>query len=300
MTPRPFSRFLLLSGTAALTLIVSTAAISSPSARKAEAYEAFRAQSLRVARVGYALANRNRELCGKALAPQSGIVLNGPDPYEPGRRRRLAAHFVLADASAVLGVVPGSPGERAGLRADDTLVAINGRPLGLADAGDRAGSHHAAEQASVVLAAEMARGEVRLRYRRAGLEDEAILSPVQGCRSRIAILPGGSLNAWANGTDVIVGEALLAASRNDDDLAFVIAHELAHNILRATTGETPGREAELAADRLGLALVTGAGYDPARALTTWRPVIYKAGTSRTHPSAEVRVAAIVRGIAENR
>mgnify|MGYP001011502317 CR=1 FL=1 len=168
-----------------------------------------------------------------------------------------------------------------------------------AAANKRAG-RDAVEQASVILDAEMAKGPVTIRYSRRGVAAETVLNPVSGCASQVELLAGGKLNAWADGRHILIGEALLDASRTDDALAFVIAHELAHNVLRATAGEAHSRVAEFDADHLALSLVRGAGYDAAGALATWKPYFYRAGASSTHPAPDARVAAIASGIADER
>jgi predicted Zn-dependent protease len=55
----------------------------------------------------------------------------------------------------------------------------------------------------------------------------------QNCNYQIVFAPKEKgINAHADGKDVVVYPALIDFARNDNHLAFVIAHEFAHNIMR--------------------------------------------------------------------
>jgi len=74
----------------------------------------------------------------------------------------------------------------------------------------------------------------------------------------IAVAPGNKT--------LIVSRGLMLQLSNEAELAFILAHELAHELLahpleRDRSPENR-RALELAADRLGLGLVAVAGYDP--------------------------------------
>jgi predicted Zn-dependent protease len=111
---------------------------------------------------------------------------------------------------------------------------------------------------------------------------------------------------------------LLAFARSDDELAIIIAHEMAHNILnhpdRLIAQGVPrgllrgiGRNAEKVwateaeADRLSIRLVAASGYNVSAAIPFWRryyaqfdePQIF-----RTHPSLGARERIIAQTIAE--
>ena len=99
-------------------------------------------------------------------------------------------------------------------------------------------------------------------------------------------------------------------ARRCDEAAFVIGHELAHNILRHRAlldklGRSPEnyRQTERAADRLGLWLMANAGYDTSAAsafMQRWArrrgPILFPESThdgwkTRQRTIAEVRTAA---------
>src|SRR5512140_3205905 len=73
-------------------------------------------------------------------------------------------------------------------------------------------------------------------------------------------LPGGKIGVFTG---------LLKVVRNDDQLAAVIAHEIAHALAHHTS-ERNARAQESEADHIGLFLMTFAGYDPDEAVVFWK------------------------------
>ena len=70
--------------------------------------------------------------------------------------------------------------------------------------------------------------------------------------------PSLSATMTMPGRDMVVTQTMVDYTQSDDELAFIIAHELAHLML----GTQSTRGVELAADALGIELVILAGYDP--------------------------------------
>lgn len=102
---------------------------------------------------------------------------------------------------------------------------------------------------------------------------------------RYAVLQSDQLNAFClPGGKIGVLTGLLKAVDNDDQLAAVIAHEVAHALAHHTSEriarerETGSRLLSLAydrrqeseADHIGVFLMTFAGYDPQQAVVFWR------------------------------
>jgi predicted Zn-dependent protease len=116
-----------------------------------------------------------------------------------------------------------------------------------------------------------------------------------------------------NGVAMINATRVRAARLSEADVAWVIAHEFAHFILRHPAHRTAAHAVqpdeagqselskahELEADRLGLRLVTGAGYsfDPLGFFIRARGGRL-AGDGKTHPADRVRVEAMSRAVAE--
>ena len=72
------------------------------------------------------------------------------------------------------------------------------------------------------------------------------------CAGVPTVLTRSEVNAWSDGHWIAVTSAMLEYA-DDDELAFIIGHEMAHNL---------GEKGERQADRRGQDIATMAGYDP--------------------------------------
>jgi hypothetical protein len=279
-----------------------------------------RADDHRISAVSYRIASRAARLCPIAH-PLTGILFHHADEYEPADRVAMIKNFQLDRGLGVLSVIDGSPAVDAGLIAGDVIVTVNGEPLrqDLADSPPRSTVRRAAlEAAELHIEQALLRGATRLGILRDSRQLELTLSSRLGCPGRIRLARSKQTNAFANGRYVTLTTALLAFARSDDELAIIIAHEMAHNILnhpdRLIAQGVPrgllrgiGRSAEKVwateaeADRLGIRLVAASGYDVGAAIPFWRryyarfdePQIF-----RTHPSLRARERIIAQTIAE--
>lgn len=117
-----------------------------------------------------------------------------------------------------------------------------------------------------------------LSIERSGQRLEVSLVPQNVCHSRVELAPGNAINANANGLVAQISGRLVDWVQNDDQLALVIAHEMAHNLLGhpeklkqksafselATSLGLSGRaqrQMELEADRMGIIMTANAGYN---------------------------------------
>jgi|GEM_PF-3161647 len=118
------------------------------------------------------------------------------------------------------------------------------------------------------------------------------------CTNKVAIEDSAIANAVTNGDTILVTTAMIARL-SDDELAFLIAHELAHSVEEDYV-ETAGRpELELTADRTGVFLMARAGYDINAAVTALEALdIPNAPRTDTHPAGDVRMANLQKAIAE--
>jgi|CXWL01.1.fsa_nt_gi membrane-associated protease RseP (regulator of RpoE activity) len=248
----------------------------------------------RVGTIGYRLARNGVPLCPASVVPLAGLRVHTLGQYGKavqGDARRL---FGLGEYPAILTIAPDSPAARAGLMTGDWIVSIN-------DADQRAGPGYAGvERFDASLEAALARPPVRIGIERAGQRQTISLAGIDGCASRVELVPGRKLNAVADGRIVQLTTGVMQEAQDDDELAFIIAHEMAHNILEHRKRlDKIGRSArnirvvEIEADRLGLRLMKAAGYDPAAAARFWSRFGKKTGagifSDGTHMRTKDRV-----------
>ena len=284
-------------------------------------FETLRAQDLRVASVAYRLSLANSAICADTLTTQHGLILHSLEQYGSADRERAVRRFGLGANVNVMAVVEGSPAAKAGLTADDRLLSVNGEALVAGPAAWEPGPSRASVQhALLMIARAMEKGEIVLRVAGSRGERDVRFQADRGCPADVELLPGNDVNAWADGERVVVSAGIVRRCRGDDDLALVIAHELAHNLLHhgRRSASLPHRQdkpflpsnvgaratyaIEEDADRLAVKLAGAAGYDLSGAesfLTDLTRSGPPAPESRTHPALERRLALLRTEIAAN-
>ena len=306
----------------AVTALVASSAVPVQAATSplSDRWVDLRRDDLRVATVMYRLTVANRQRCRDSLAPEPGFALPSIEQYRPSDRTEAAQRFGLGPYVGVMAVVAGSPAARSGLRADDQLISVNGRELAPFGTNAVPPTIARVEAARHALVAEMQKGKVALLVTGKDGNRTVRFTAEEGCRSAVELVTGDVVNASADGQRVIVSAGLLRRCATEDELAFVIAHELAHNLLRHAArlarygisqknallaGAGPGtavmRETEEEAARHGVRLAVSAGYDLSGAASFLTGLQAREGMDRSpssHPRPDRRLVLLTAEIAE--
>ena len=268
---------------------------------------AMRAIDEQVARIGHRLAVANVDLC-QDLQWLPGFAVHDLSQYGGPYRESAIRAFHLGTLPAVLAVPPGGPAERAGLHADDALRSLDGRPL---PEGERQATGSFERMEAILDAIEQAfsDGAAQVDIRRGGSESTLHIQAERGCASRFQIIPSRRLNALADGKYVQLTTAIADYAQDEQELAAILAHEFAHNVLAhrrrldaasvdrgffGSFGRNARliRETEIEADRLSVYLLERAGYDPEAPVRFWsrygRHGLNFLGSS-THPNPRRRL-----------
>lgn len=238
---------------------------------------ALNAVDARVAGVAWTLARANADLCPVTRA-RAGWTLQSASQYGAELRPLAEARYGLdGDLPGLLAAPDGSPAATAGLAPGDLILSVNGQSL---PRGGAASESYDGLQANIALLDEAAaRGPVQLRVRRDGVEREITVRPVSACVYPTQVEVTGTLRSRADGRNIFISDGMVGIADDDDQLAFVLAHELAHAVLEhRTQPDVTGvrgasnwaitlrrglsLSAESDADRMGLFLLTRAGFDP--------------------------------------
>ena len=264
----------------------------------------------RVADTGWRIASRNTDTCPKLWAT-IGINLHHRSQYAPAYRAAAKAAFGLDEAyPSILAVAKDSPASASGLKPNDRLRAVNGVDLaGNSRQQTSAASYDAVSAAMAALEALPEKSAAVLSIERGDQRFEVNVTPQNVCRSRVELAPGNAINANANGLVAQISGRLVNWVRTDDELALVIAHEMAHNLLdhpkrlnekSALSGLTTSlglsgraqRQMELEADRMGIIMAASAGYNYKIAPTFWARLNSNAPLAAflatTHPATRPR------------
>lgn len=283
----------------ALSFASALAAFPAVAASRPSDYAKVAEQEARLAAVSYRLTTAGAGWC-PVTAPQPGWLLNDPRRFDAGAWPAAKLFYgVEGDGPFITAIAPNSPAARAGLRRGMRIVAINGEIS--PDLGD------APPIRIDVIGEQLLNADPKAAFTVTDGHGQTYrLDPAPGCASSFRLEDEGR-PAVANGKLVRVRYSLAQSIADDDALAAVVAHELAHNILRhrariaeASARQGSGsdrparlvRQTELEADRLSVWLMADAGYDPAAAIRFWQehdgPLIRAA----THPPRKQRIAAI--------
>ena len=300
-----------------LPILALCAALVSPiethaASDAAAGMEALRATDLRLAVIADRLVTANAALC-RDLQPALGFAFQAIDQYAPGERPAARAVFGFETGVSVEAVVPGTPAA-ATLQANDSLVAVGDTPIPPAGMGGATAATR--DSAWAILAGQSPSAPLRLTVKRGGATLALSFVPRPACRAAFEVLPGRKTTAQSDGRIIQIGDGVMA-QYTDEQLAVVVAHELAHIVLRHRARlEAAGvkwgllsdfgknarlfRQTEEEADLLSVALLRNAGYDPRIASDFWRTVGAGFGdglASPTHQSAKARATAIDAEIA---
>jgi hypothetical protein len=251
-----------------LAVSAAPAAAQEPIAELRGQLERLQDDDTRLHSIGWRLAEGNARFCPD---PQPLVGLLPLDVRSFKRPDEIRAALGIGGEFAVQAVAKGSPAAFARLKPGEELLAIDGDALrSLPEVKPGSYSRLAALQTRIERALA-ARGELGLSLRKDGAIRQLVLKGKPVCRSRFELLTGGN-EAAADGERVTISRQYLSLARSDDEVAFLLGHELAHNILRHRAWlDKVGREnannriAERAADRLAVWLMANAGYDVTQA-----------------------------------
>ena len=265
---------------------------------------AFVTQQSEIARlqlIGDRLRIGSAPLCSD-LVPRFGWRILNQFSFKPENREIATAAYLLGDRLKVVHLTEDGPAERAGIQAGDELVRADDVDLLGADAAVKFGK---------IAKDSLTQGKaVKLEVLRNGLSVPVELAGVAACNYPVSLLHAEKLNASTNGQRIVVSEGLVRFTRDDTELALVIAHEMSHDIRRhfeaqqknadvgramgtlvdilaalggsygnvySSLGAKMGREAysqefEAEADYVSLYVMALSGYDITHAPDFWRRI----------------------------
>jgi beta-barrel assembly-enhancing protease len=269
------------------------------------AYRALIVQDVRLATAGYRIASANAAFCPRTER-NPGWVIHDIAQYPDADTAKAAFGFDMP--VHVAAVVAGSPADSAQIHAGDGF-------RGLADANlywlamplGKTGYERMASFKQLLAEKLGHTARLPVQLTRAGKPFATTLSPPLVCASDFQIDTKGGMDAGADGKMVSVTLSLVTYAKDDNALAAVVAHEMAHNILahpaklkaagirRGIAGQfgkskDAVRAAETEADKLSVWLLGNAGYDVGAAIVFLQKLGAKMPSlDRTHYPWKVRV-----------
>ena len=132
--------------------------------------------------------------------------------------------YQLGAGLKVLNVATESPAEKAGFKIGDELLAIND----LIIAGGKNAKKDFAKQLDEF---KKTLKPLTIKVWREGEEKLLSVLPVKACKSDIELIFDNSVNAYADGTNIYIAKGMMNFVQNEEEIALVISHELAHNVM---------------------------------------------------------------------
>jgi len=183
----------------------------------------------RVIRVARPLLVASAEFCGEKVIPSAGVFVATSLDFEK-ENQQAARDYGLGDLPTVIAVANGSPADVAGLQVGDQLVALDGVPVA---AGKKATETFVGRLRTAL----KTNGKVALRVQRSSKEVDLQLGSEMMCDYGVAVSPDETLNAYADGKNVVIHSGMLRFVESDQELSLILGHELAHNAMGHITAK---------------------------------------------------------------
>lgn len=174
--------------------------------------------------VGFALLRSARSRCSEVKPRAAFRFINRPAyqrMWQP-----FAAELGFTDTVRIVSVATGGGADRGGLRADDRVVAVDGLS---ATPGDRTLS---TLRGRIAKLADAGATSLAVTVRREGREQALTIPLDSTCALSFMSWRDDGPDAWSGPQVIAVTTGMLAFLANDDELAMLLAHEIAHRLAR--------------------------------------------------------------------
>lgn len=214
-------------------------------------------RTARLLAVSHAIRAAGAPLCGDRIGPILGVAAWRSNPRfgRPFFDALERVYGIDAGTVAVVAVVPDSPADRAGIAVGDQILRVGSREI-------------QSDAALFDRVADFDSGPIPITVLRPTGETTVRVAALTACAPVASLEIGDLMLSDRTGRNhFYVTTGFMRFARTDDELALVVAHEIAHQLdgMQFVTG--PQRE--VLADRLGLYLVARAGYDVSIAPDFW-------------------------------
>jgi len=181
------------------------------------------AQQDRLYRVAAPLLTSNAPLCkGNA---RNLLGFTAKNKYSYSMEFASAAQAIgFDDRLQVTDVLPGSGADRAGVQRGDILLKVADKPL-------QEGTDAERQAANVLGPLVIGRAPIKLTILRRHTQQTLIVPLTLACAFSIELGNTDNVNTYGDGRRVLVTRGMLSFAQSDEELAYLIAKEMAHNSL---------------------------------------------------------------------
>lgn len=181
-------------------------------------------QLRRLADLGTPLLIGNADLCGSRTRYTIALGVHNLEDYRGRRREAMESVYELDELIRVTVVGREGPAHIAGLREGDAILAVNDveTPRGMA----------ASLYFRLHMLTQIESGKpLKFTVLRKAKKFTTIVQPVLTCDYPLKLMTSSVVNAFANGSAILVTTSFMDSFQDPQELGVVIGHELAHNIM---------------------------------------------------------------------
>ncbi len=195
------------------------------------AFEMWIENKERLDNVAYNIFTSSSPLCNSKTSFSTGIVVANRYTFPKEMRETAVSILGLSDALRIIHVMEGSAAERAGIRKGDLPVGIN-------EWNTSGGIDAAAEFMDQLKEARKDGKTLSMKIMRNGTKESIDLVPDRICDYNILLSNNDIVNAFADGKNVVITRGMMRFAEDDIELALVVSHELAHNVMKHIDAKT--------------------------------------------------------------
>ena len=279
----------------------------------------------RLDKVGGKLLINNADLCRRQLRNLLGFSVANKYSYSPALASMATETYGLGERLQVMNVIEGSGAAAAGLKQGDQLLKIDNRNVPTGPSAER----DTVEMLSSIVSRNK---PVRLTVLRNKSRHNVIVPLTPSCGFRIELGHASNVSAYSDGSRILVTQGMMIFTKSDQELAYVIAKEMAHNVLdhakslnntraasalidnliHTNANQKPSINAsglkpmskkfDIDADTLSLAMALRANYDIDDAPRFWRRLAYRFPATNVrnytaqHPSTSARMDVLPQSV----
>ena len=282
----------------------------------------------RIERLNYQLSKGSLPFCQEHKRKTIGVNLTSKESWDKTWANAISSTLKYGDGVVIYTVQKGSPADRAGLKDGDVIMTINNRPI-------NKGRGDVQKVANWIGGSLKTQSYVEMLIHRNQGEKLFKVSGEETCYFPISLQNDESINAFADGERIVLTQGMMRFAGEDNELALVISHEMAHNVMNHLRSKKmnaiPGllldllaaaygvntrgaltkaaanaysQDFETEADYVGLYIMARAGFDIEKAPDFWRrmatinPGGIQGNRAVSHPSGPERFLRLEKAVVE--
>lgn len=286
-------------------------------------------QSARLEAIAWPILRHNADLCKNNTRQSAGFTLRNVHHYKDADMQQAARDALHMDSHARIYMLNAqSPAAEAGISEGDIVSAINGKHIPATGAAPGV-------IASIMKASANTASWTVETVNAAGDSHRHVIDTVSICDFGVRLDESDTVNAFADGRNIILTQGMLRFTENEQELSLVVGHEIAHNIMQHISAKTTNyllgtlldlaaasygvntqnafgkmsanaysQDFEAEADYVGMYLIARAGYPLDGSADFWRkmaaihPGSITSNHASSHPATPERFIAIEQSVEE--